>query len=49
MTGTTGWIHQEFFFTAGKESAKFDSQFTIYLWNATGAVEYADLRIEEVE
>ena len=49
MTGTTGWVHQEFFFTAGEKSANFDSQFTIYLWSATGAVEYADLRIEEVE
>ena len=49
MIGTTGWIHQEFYFTAGEKSADFDSQFTIYLWNATGSVDYADLRIEPCE
>lgn len=46
MTGTTDWIHQEYFFTAGPKSADFTSQFVIYLWNATGTVEYADVRIE---
>ena len=46
MTGTTGWIHQEFFFTAGDKSADFNSQFAIHLWNATGTVDWADLRIE---
>jgi hypothetical protein len=49
LTGSTGWIHQEFYFTAGEKSANFDSQFTIYLWNATGSVDYADLRIEPCE
>ena len=48
MTGTTGWIHQEFFFTAGPKSADFGSQFVVYLWNATGTVEYSDVRIEEI-
>ena len=46
MTGTTGWIHQEYFFTAGDKSADFTSQFAIHLWNATGTVDWADLRIE---
>ena len=46
ITGTTGWIHQEYFFTAGAKSADFDSQFAIHLWNATGTVDWADLRLE---
>ena len=49
MTGTTGWIHQEFFFTAGDKSADFNSQFAIHLWNATGTVDWADLRIEPAQ
>ena len=46
ITGTTGWIHQEYFFTAGAKSADFDSQFAIHLWNATGTVDWADFRLE---
>lgn len=46
ITGTTDWIHQEFFFTAGEGSSDYLSQFTLYLWHATGTVEYAGLRIE---
>lgn len=49
ITGTTDWIHQEFFFTAGKKSSERLSQFTLYLWHSTGAVEYAGLRIEPCE
>lgn len=47
LTGTTDWIHQEFVFTAGPKSAEHDSQFSVYLWEAAGTVEYADFRIEE--
>ena len=49
MTGSTGWIHQEFFFTAGKNCGNFESQLSLYLWHSTGAVEFADLRIEEAD
>lgn len=49
LTGTTDWIHQEFRFTAGEKSADYQSQFMLYLWNATGQVEFADLRIEPCE
>ena len=48
LTGTTDWIHQEFTFKAGENSAKHESQFSVYLWNASGVVEYAGLRVEEV-
>ena len=48
LTGTTGWIHQEFFFTAGAKSSGHESQFSVYLWKATGVVEYAGFLVEEV-
>ena len=49
ITGTTGWIHQEYFFTAGDKSADFTSQFAIHLWNATGTVDWADFRLEPAD
>ena len=48
MTGTTGWIHQSFEFTAGPKSGDFENAYQVYLWNSTGTVEYADLRLEEL-
>ena len=48
LTGTTDWIHQEFFFTAGPKSESHDSQFSVYLWAATGRVEYVGFRVEEM-
>ena len=48
MTGSTGWIHQSFEFTAGPKSQDFESSYQVYLWNSTGTVEYADLRLEDV-
>ena len=49
ITGTTGWIHQEYFFTAGDKSADSTSQFAIHLWNATGTVDWADFRLEPAD
>ena len=49
LTGTTGWIHQEYFFTAGPKSADSYSEFVLYLWNATGTVEFSDVRLEALE
>jgi len=49
MTGTTDWIHQSFEFTAGPKSADFESSYQIYLWNSSGTVDYADLRLEEIQ
>ena len=40
-----GWVEKGYF-TAGDKSADFNSQFAIHLWNATGTVDWADLRIE---
>lgn len=48
LTGTTDWMHQSFEFVAGPKSAEFNSQFRVSLWNATGQVDYADLRLEEI-
>ena len=48
MTGTTDWMHQSFEFTAGPKSSEFRSDYAIFLWNSTGSVDYADLRLEEL-
>ena len=48
LTGTTDWIHQEYFFTAGPKSADSYSEFVLYLWNATGTVEFSDVRMEQL-
>lgn len=48
MTGTTGWIHQSFEFVAGQKSADYESSCSVFFWNATGRVDLADLRLEEV-
>ena len=49
LTGTTDWIHQEYFFTAGPKSADSYSEFVLYLWNATGSVEFSDVRMEQLQ
>ena len=45
--GTTDWIHQEFFHTAGPNTQEVHSSFRLFLKHCTGSVEYADVRVEE--
>ena len=48
LTGTTDWIHQSFEFVAGPKSSACQNEYMVYCRNATGTVEYADLRLEEL-
>lgn len=49
ITGTTGWFHQEYVFTAGPESDMRNCACWIYpLYNATGTVYLSGARFEEI-
>lgn len=48
LTGSTDWIHQEFFFTAAANCEKVPSRLSLSLWNATGTVWFTGVRLEAV-
>lgn len=48
LTGSTDWIHQEYFFTAGPGADKCENTLTFLLWNATGSVYVTGVLLEEL-
>ena len=48
MIGTTDWFHFSFERTTPADTGKHPHTLSMYLWNATGSVQFAGALFEEV-